>query len=179
MGGTFGSLPHLSGAPANEFPAALPGKAKTPRIFRGAPAGSNSLAFPVSWVTMPEPLFPSTAPTQANPPLHLPENKNTPENPRCPCGEQLSGVPGELGHYARTSFPQHNPHASGFPAALPGKQKHPGKPGVFFLRSIPRLIQEGGVCGGNLWFPTTFERSASERIPRCSGRFAKQTGELF
>ena len=31
-----------------------------------APAGSNSLAFPVSWATMPEPLFPSTAPTQAD-----------------------------------------------------------------------------------------------------------------
>ena len=65
--------PHASG-----FPTALPGKAKTPQVHRGAPAGSNCLASPVSWVTMPEPLFPSTAPTQADSPLHFPEKQKHP-----------------------------------------------------------------------------------------------------
>ena len=43
-----------------------------------APAGSNSLAFPVSWVTMPEHHFPSTAPTQADFPPHFPEKQKHP-----------------------------------------------------------------------------------------------------
>lgn len=43
-----------------------------------APAGSSSLASPVSRVSMPEPLFPSTAPTQADFPPHFPEKQKHP-----------------------------------------------------------------------------------------------------
>ena len=38
-----------------------------------------------------------------------------------------------------------------------------------------RRILGGGRLWGNLWFPTTFERSASERIPRCTSRKSKNT----
>ena len=43
-----------------------------------APAGSNSLAPPVSQVSMPEPRFPSTEPTQVDSPLHFPEKQKHP-----------------------------------------------------------------------------------------------------
>ena len=66
----------------------------------------------------------------------------------CPCGGQLSGVPGELGHYARAPFSQHNPHASGFPAALPGKAKTPQVHRGAFLQSIPRQSRRGGRPDG-------------------------------
>ena len=81
--GQYARTPFPQHSPHASESSALPGKTKTPRKIRGAPAGSSSLASPVSRVSMPEPLFPSTAPTQVNPPPHFPENKNTPGSPGC------------------------------------------------------------------------------------------------
>ena len=66
----------------------------------------------------------------------------------CPCGERFPGVPGEPGQYARTPFPQHSLHASGFPAALPGKTKTPQVHRGAFLQSILRQSRRGGRPDG-------------------------------
>ena len=135
-----------------------------------APAGRNSLAFPVSWVTMPEHHLPSTAPTQANPPPHFPENKNTPGSPGClflqsfPRQSRRGGRPdgicrrSSVGVNRRVSKRQRrNPPPHRGQSPLWKNAVTPAMPSTSPLRRI----LGGGRLWGNLWFPTTFERSAS------------------
>ena len=152
-----------------------------------APAGSSSLASPVSWVTMPEPLFSSTAPTQANPPHFLEKQKHpgftgVPFLQSFPRQSRRGGRPdgicrrSSVGVNRRVSKRQRrNPPPHRGQSPLWKNAVTPAMPSA----SPSRLIKEGGVCGGNRRFPTAFVRRARERIPRGSVRFAKKTGELF
>ena len=150
-----------------------------------APAGSNSLASPVSQVSMPEPLFPSTVPTQANPPHSLEKQKHpgftgVPFLQSFPRQSRRGGRPdgicrrSSVGVNRRVSKRQRrNPPPHRGQSPLWKNAVTPAMPST----SPSRRILGGGVCGGNLRFPTTFERSASERIPRRTSRKNKNTPE--
>ena len=144
-----------------------------------APAGSSSLASPVSQVSMPEPHFPSTIPTQADFPPHFPEKQKHPG---------FTGVP------FLQSFPRQSRRSSvGVNRRVSKRQRrnpppHRGQSPLWKNAVTPAMPSTSPLCrilgGGRLWGGTFgslphLSEAPAQRNPRRSGRFAKQTGELF
>ena len=153
-----------------------------------APAGSNSLASPVSRVSMPEPLFPSTAPTQADSPLHFPEKQKHPGKSGVPflqsfprqsrrggrpdgiCRRSSVGVNRRVSKRQRRNPPPHRGQSPLWKNAVT-----PAMPST----SPSRRILGGAFVGGTFGSLPHLSGAPAQRNPRRSGRFAKQTGELF
>ena len=163
--------PHASG-----FPTALPGKAKTPRKIRGAPAGAISWRPRGAGSLCRSTISPAQSPRKRISHRTSRKSKNTPENPGCPCGGNFLASPGSRVAMPEHHFPSTIPPQANSPPHFPEKQKHPGKSGVPLRGALPwRPRGAGSLCQSTI-FPAQFPR---KRISRRSGRFAKQTGELF
>lgn len=108
--------------------------------------GGNSLASPVSWVTMPEPRFPSTAPTQADSPPYFPEKQKHPRfTGGAPAGSSSLASPVSQVSMPEPLFPSTVSTQADSPPHFPEKQKHPGFSRVFvFMIPHSRVYKRKG-----------------------------------